>query len=87
MFEPQESLKTFHFRVRSSLKSPTSDMFGSTCLNLPVRASDIIREHAYAVRLSRPTQKKTVQALKGKQLHTSGLSRPASIRRPTNINY
>ena len=31
-----KSLKTFHFRVRTPMKSPKSDLFGSTRLSLPV---------------------------------------------------
>ena len=31
-----KSLATFHFRVRTPMKSPTSDLFGSTRLSLPI---------------------------------------------------
>ena len=31
-----KSLTTFHFRVRTPMKSPNNDLYGSTHLSLPV---------------------------------------------------
>ena len=51
---PQESLKTFHFRVRTSLKSPKSELFGSTRLRASECPSEPISRPASAGRYDTP---------------------------------